>query len=83
LQEEVTLSLGEETNRHLHALSILTALLLPPTFIAGVYGMNVKGIPFTDLDNGFPWVALMLASAVITYLGMRSFPWGFALIYFW
>jgi zinc transporter len=68
----VTLSLGEETNRHLHALSVLTALLLPPTFITGVYGMNVKGIPFADLDNGFPWVVvLMLACAGITYLGMR------------
>jgi zinc transporter len=72
LQEEVTLTVGEETNRHLHALSVLTAFLLPPTFITGVYGMNVKGIPFADFDSGFPWVfVLMLASAGITYLGMR------------
>jgi zinc transporter len=72
LQEEVTQSLAEETNRHLHALSVLTVMLLPPTFITGVYGMNVKGIPFADFDNGFPWVAgLMVAAAGVTYLVMR------------
>jgi len=72
LQEEVSNSLAETTNRHLHTLSVLTAMLLPPTFVTGVYGMNVKGIPFADLDNGFPWVmALMLGAMAAVYLVIR------------
>jgi hypothetical protein len=29
------------------------AVALPPTFITGLFGMNVKGLPFTDDEFGF------------------------------
>ncbi|CAN5162074.1 transporter [soil metagenome] len=53
LQEEITIKLAEETNRHLHVLSVLTALLLPPSLIAGIFGMHVAGIPFAGNPLGF------------------------------
>jgi len=59
LQEEVASKLTEETNRHLHILSIVTALFLPPTLTAGIFGMNSKGMPWTDTDGGF-WLSLGL-----------------------
>ena len=72
LQEDVTLALAEQTNRHVNILSILTTLLLPPTLITGVFGMNVKGLPFADDENAFFWtLAVMLAAAVAVYLLMR------------
>ena len=55
LQEEITLKLAEQTNRHLHVLSILTALLLPPALIAGLFGMNLQGMPFLAGGHGFWW----------------------------
>lgn len=72
LQEELQLVMEEESNKHLHALSVLTALLLPATFVTGVFGMNVKGLPFTDGESGFGWSVLMIiAASAAVYLLMR------------
>jgi zinc transporter len=72
LQEEITALTQEEANRHLHVLSILTTLFLPPTLITGIFGMNTKGLPFTDNESAFLWAtALMIGSAIAVYLIMR------------
>ena len=68
----MTSLMAEETNRHLYVLSILTTLLLPPTLVTGVFGMNTKGLPLTDVESGFLWAAaLMVGSAGAAYLIMR------------
>ena len=61
LQEGVSGKLAEESARNLQVLSILTALLLPPTLITGVFGMNVKGLPFTEDTTGFLWALVLIA----------------------
>jgi zinc transporter len=72
LQEEITALTAEETNRHLYVLSILTTLVLPPTLVTGMFGMNTKGLPFADSEDAFLWAAaLMVASALAVYLVMR------------
>ena len=72
LEEEIHFKMEEESNRHLHALSIVTTLLLPPTLVTGVFGMNTKGLPLTDVEGGFLWAAaLMIGSAGLAYLIMR------------
>ena len=40
-------------NRHLRAQSFVTILFLPPTLIAGFFGMNLKGLPFAESEAGF------------------------------
>ncbi len=68
LQEEVSDRMSEETNRLLYIISILTALFVPPTFVTGVFGMNTKGLIFTDNDNAFIYAMLMcLFSAAAVY----------------
>ena len=72
LQDEVSATINEETNRHLHLLSILTSLLLPPTLVAGVFGMNTKWLPFQDENNGFLWaMILVFGSSVAAYVALR------------
>jgi len=72
LEEEIHFKLEEESNRHLHTLSIVTTLLLPPTLITGVFGMNTKGLPLTDVETGFLWAAaLMVGSVALAYFFMR------------
>ncbi|HEY4404611.1 MAG TPA: CorA family divalent cation transporter [Xanthobacteraceae bacterium] len=72
LQEEITALAAEETNRHLYVLSVLTTLVLPPTLVTGVFGMNIKGLPFTETEDGFLWAAaLMAASALAVYMLLR------------
>ena len=72
LEEELRFKMEEESNRHLHTLSIVTTMLLPPTLVTGIFGMNTKGLPLTDVETGFLWaVGLMLASSGLAYWIMR------------
>ena len=73
LQDEVGARVAEESNRQLYVLSVLSALFLPPTFLTGMFGMNVKGLPFADDPRGFAFVTgLSLASAAVTYGIIRA-----------
>jgi zinc transporter len=72
LEEELHFKLEEESNRHLHALAVVTMMLLPPTLVTGIFGMNTKGLPFTDNESAFLWAsALLIGSAALAYLIMR------------
>src|SRR6195256_1731226 len=72
LQEELHLKIEEQGNNSLRVLSVLTALLMPPTLVTGVFGMNTKGLPLTDVETGFLWAALlMVLSSVGAYLIMK------------
>ncbi len=67
LQEEISNLLAEETNRHLRALTMVTILFLPPTLIAGFFGMNLEGLPFASSEVGF-WggvIAGLIASTAV------------------
>ena len=52
LQDEIAGRTAAETNRQLFTLSILTALFLPPTLVTGVFGMNTKGLFFSETESG-------------------------------
>jgi zinc transporter len=72
LEEELHFKMEEESNRHLHALAVVTMMLLPPTLVTGIFGMNTKGLPFTDNESAFLWAsALLIGSAALAYLIMR------------
>ena len=73
LQEELHLQIAESGNEALRVLSVLTALLMPPTLAAGIFGMNIKAMPLVDGDNGFLWVCglLMLSSATAYFIMKR------------
>ena len=67
LQEEISNSLGEATNRNLYVLSIVTAIFMPITLITGIFGMNIGGLPWLTDDGGFLWVmVVMTVTALVT-----------------
>ncbi len=74
LQEEIMMKTADETNRHLQVLAIVATVFLPATLIAGIFGMNVKGLPLTDNSWGFVWsMALLLGTAaLVVWLLQRS-----------
>jgi zinc transporter len=74
LQEEVTIKTAEQTNRNLHVLAVVTTIFLPATLVVGIFGMNVRGLPFTGDDSGFLWSMAILggASAGVFWLLKRS-----------
>jgi Mg2+ and Co2+ transporter CorA len=72
LQDEIAAKAAAETNRHLFVLTILTALLLPPTLVSGIFGMNVSDLPFTKEPGGFTWaMALLIGATVAIYAVLR------------
>ena len=63
LQEEIMGRSTEQTNRSLHVLAIVTTVFLPASLVAGLFGVNVDGLPWTNNPSGFLWVMLIIAAA--------------------
>lgn len=56
LNEEIETRIASTTNRSLSALTVISTLLLPPTFLVGAFGMNLDGIPWAKHHAGFAFV---------------------------
>lgn len=69
LQEELGARLDEHGNRTLRILTIVTVLALPINLTAGLFGMNVGGIPLAQSGHGFAIVVILLTlfTAVLAY----------------
>jgi len=62
LQEELMNRVAQEQNSRMYVLSIVAAIFLPITFITGMFGMNVAGLP--GLEN--PWAFLIVAVLMVS-----------------
>jgi zinc transporter len=74
LQEEIAGRVAEANNRSLFVLTIVTVLALPINIMAGLFGMNVGGIPLSDHPHGFWIVVAIIATftAVAAVLAFRQ-----------
>jgi zinc transporter len=72
LQEELAALVNERTSRTLFVLTLVTVLALPINLIAGLFGMNVGGIPLAEHAYGFLLIvgALMLLTTLLGYLAL-------------
>lgn len=61
LQEEIAAQVGEQTNRSLFTLTMVTVLALPINITTGFFGMNVGGIPLAQAAHGFLTLVLLVA----------------------
>ena len=53
-----------------------TVVLLPPTLVASIYGMNFKSIPELEWAFGYPYaLCLIVVAAVLPYLWFRRMGW--------
>jgi zinc transporter len=59
LQEEMLGQMAQEQNSRMYLLSVVAAVFLPLTFVTGLLGMNVAGLPGTQTQSSF-WVSLLL-----------------------
>ena len=68
LQDEMAAKTNAAINDNLRIISVLTALLMPPTLISGIFGMNVKDLPFLETQSGFWFVlGLICLSSFLAY----------------
>jgi magnesium transporter len=65
-----------EQNAIIKIFSIASVVLLPPTLVASIYGMNFKYMPELEWALGYPSsLVLMVVSAVIPFLFFRWKGW--------
>jgi magnesium transporter len=65
-----------EQNNIIKLFSVAAVVLMPPTLIASIYGMNFKNMPELGWDFGYPLaIVLMVVAAALPYLFFRWKKW--------
>ncbi|MFC3395462.1 zinc transporter ZntB [Brenneria rubrifaciens] len=64
VSDEITAQMTEALNRRTYTMSLLAMVFLPTTFLTGLFGVNLGGIPGGDSQFGFSVFCLMLVLLV-------------------
>jgi magnesium transporter len=65
-----------EQNNIIKIFSVAAVVLMPPTLIASIYGMNFKHMPELDWHLGYPLaICLMLVAAILPYWFFKWKKW--------
>jgi zinc transporter len=76
-QEEIASRLSEQLNRRMYTLSVIAGVFLPLSFVTGLLGINVAGIPGAEAPMGFGVVSLLLgglaAFEIVLFRWLRWF----------
>jgi magnesium transporter len=74
---EATLGMiSTEQNQIIKLFSVMAVMLMPPTLVASIYGMNFEKMPELKWEYGYPLALLaMVLAAVIPYVYFRRKGW--------
>lgn len=80
VQDAIDISIGMESNKLnqiLRGFTIIATIILFPTLISGIWGMNFANIPFYNWEYGFfvP-IILMVISVVILFIVFKLKKWS-------
>ena len=65
-----------EQNNIIKIFSVAAVVLMPPTLVASIYGMNFKHMPELDWTLGYPLaLLLMLVAAILPYWFFKWRRW--------
>jgi magnesium transporter len=68
--------ISTEQNQIIKLFSVMAVMLMPPTLVASVYGMNFKNMPELEWIHGYPMaLGLMFVSGLIPYIYFRRKGW--------
>ncbi|MDO8507482.1 MAG: magnesium/cobalt transporter CorA [bacterium] len=59
---------SNQTNDIIKLLTIFSVIILPLTLLSGIYGMNIRTLPFAETDFSFMFVGGLMISVVILML---------------
>jgi zinc transporter len=76
IKDDVANRLAETMNRNMYIISVIAAIFLPLSFVTGLLGINVGGMPGVDSSVGF-WIAcaLMIFLLVAQIWLFRKMKW--------
>ncbi len=76
LREELMARASDRMNRTMYTLSVVAALFLPLSFVTGLLGINVAGIPGTQTGWAFGLVCVLLVvGLVLEVILFRKMKW--------
>jgi magnesium transporter len=76
LQDAATGIINIDQNDVMKVLTIASVVGIPPVLVAGIYGMNFKGMPEYDWTYGYPYaLALIVVTALIPLLWFKWKDW--------
>jgi magnesium transporter len=65
-----------QQNAIIKIFSVAAVVLMPPTLVASIYGMNFKHMPELDWPFGYPAaLVLMLLAAIVPYMYFKWKKW--------
>ena len=65
-----------EQNQIIKLFSVAAVMLMPPTLVASIYGMNFKHMPELEWTWGYPGaLCLMAIAAIVPYIYVRAKGW--------
>ncbi|WP_296708002.1 CorA family divalent cation transporter [Rhodoblastus sp.] len=76
LHDEINAILTTETNDRLYTLTVITAIILPATFVTGYFGMNTKNLIFAESESGTVYASFICLAAS---LGALAILWRLGL----
>jgi len=69
-------SVANRTNQVMKVLTVLGTIALPALVISGIYGMNLKGLPWVDSPHGAGIVGgITLATTIVLLIILRLMRW--------
>ena len=76
IQDELNSRLSDQMNKTMYLLTVVAAILLPPSLLTGLLGVNVGGMPGVE----HPWaftavVVLLVVLAVVEVILLRRLKW--------
>lgn len=74
--ETINSALAQRTNRHLYFLSGIATIFMPLTFVTGLFGMNVAGIPEANHPHAFAFICVAtIGLALLQALIFKIMKW--------
>ncbi|MEZ5832463.1 MAG: zinc transporter ZntB [Dongiaceae bacterium] len=75
-QDELNSRISDQMNRTMYLLTVVSAVLLPPSFLTGLFGVNLGGLPGTDTPLAFAaFLAAILGLAAFELWLLRRLKW--------
>ncbi|GME31870.1 MULTISPECIES: zinc transporter ZntB [unclassified Pantoea] len=76
LADEVASAMAESMNRRTYTMSLMAMIFLPATFLTGLFGVNLGGIPGGEWKYGFSIFCLLLLALAVGVAGyLRKRRW--------
>ena len=68
--------ISTEQNDLFKVLTVVSVIGIPPTLVAGIYGMNFKVMPELNWEWGYPFgLAVIVLSAILPYALFKWRGW--------